>query len=93
MKWICLVCEKELIELHPSPPVEKATWPNIEGGTIQVNFGYGSAYDDGLNPIEHHACICDECWEKKKHLTRAVEVERCLKWKELPPNYQDDSNW
>ena len=87
MKWMCIVCEKELEVLSaPSPPInEKATFPNIEGGTIEIHFGFGSIYD-GINSVKHHSCICDNCWGKKKHLTRAVEEEKRIIWKELPAN-------
>jgi len=53
-------------------------WPNIEGGTIAIDFGYGSRFDDMngfMGHTEHQTCICDDCYEQKKHLIRAVEIE------------------
>ena len=88
MKWICIVCEKELFDINKIPlPLERALFPNLEGGTMEINFGYGSEFDDGMNSIVHHSCICDECWKKKRHLTRAIVVDKITTWKELPSDY------
>ena len=72
---------------------KRAVFPNIAGGIIEIHFGYGSIYDEGIHHIKHHSCICDDCWKKKKHLTRAVREKSYITWEEMSTNYQDDPDW
>lgn len=82
-KWRCIVCEKDLpldIILH-----EKTVLPNIEGGTMQINFGWPSSHDqlESLNRgVEERyiACICDSCFDKKRHLTKMVRINTSTKY-------------
>lgn len=50
-------------------------------------LGIGSKYDMFLNPltdeIKYQACICDNCFEKKKHLARLVKVTHKTEWLEI----------
>ena len=70
----------------------QALWPVVEGGTVSIDFGYGSRFDDmnsdGLC-VEHQACICDDCYEAKRHLTRAVVTHHSAAWEILPAEYRD----
>jgi hypothetical protein len=68
-----------------------ALWPTVEGGTVSINFGYGSKFDDmnlGDRRVEHQACICDDCYEARRHLTRAVVARRSAMWDVLPADYR-----
>jgi hypothetical protein len=70
----------------------EALWPAVEGGTMSIDFGYGSRFDDmNLDGrcVEHQACICDDCFEAKRHLTRAVVTRRSAAWEVLPADYRD----
>ena len=71
----------------------QALWPVVEGGTASIDFGYGSRFDDmnldGRRCVEHQACICDDCYEAKRHLTRAVVTRRSAAWEILPADYRD----
>ena len=79
----------------PEPPDDgdddQALWPVVEGGTVSIDFGYGSRFDD-MNldgrRVEHQACICDNCYEAKRHLTRAVVTRRSAAWEILPADYR-----
>lgn len=93
MDWICLVCEKS-VEVDPQATgsLKPACCPCVEGGTININFGWFSRFDD-LNGIAgrhviHQAVICDDCYEKKQHLTRPVVARDTTEWKELPLDYR-----
>ena len=96
MIWKCLICEKDMT---PNDPMDRgddstATLPNIAGGTMEIDFGYGSWFDDGNGflrgqYIRHQACICDDCYQKKMHLTRAIEVKTQNRFVVLPSGYRD----
>lgn len=69
----------------------RALWPTVEGGTLSINFGYGSRFDDvnlGDRRVEHQACICDGCYEERRHLTRAVVARCSAAWEVLPADYR-----
>ena len=87
MRWHCIVCEKIMIPEHEGG-LDPACWPNIEGGTMAIDFGYGSKYDDNNGYqgccFEWQSCICDECFDKKKHLCRHVEIIDKKQWKIVP---------
>lgn len=88
--WRCLICEKEVRIDHPGDD-SRAAWPNLEGGSIEIDFGYGSRFDDeNFHPpphVTHQACVCDDCYEAKKHLTRAVVKKTTSRWQLLSPDY------
>jgi len=92
--WKCLVCEKDLTPVADYPgDDDQACLPNLEGGTIDIDFGYGSRFDD-LNEIQqdrirHQACICDDCFEARIGLTRPVITRHQRKWHILDPDYRD----
>ena len=73
----CIVCEKDL------PPFDDDMPENIEGGTMDIDFGYGSDYDTGNGfsgrSFYFSAVICDECFSNKKHLGQWMSFERTLK--------------
>ncbi len=80
--WYCIVCEKPMKIIGNEGSADPATWPNVEGGTISIDFGYGSIYDQ-MNMEEHRevqTCICDECFKQKRNLTREVTVKKVTKW-------------
>jgi len=87
--WRCIVCEKEVKTDHPGDD-SQALWPNLEGGTVKIDFGYGSRFDD-MNfhrpHVTHQACVCDDCYEVKRHLTRAVVKKTTSRWQILPPEH------
>lgn len=92
-QWRCLICEKPVyVDIEGDD--DKGIWPAIEGGTITISFGWCSRFDDmnGLEgeSVEHQACICDDCYAKKMHLTRPVvhSIEQC--WKTLSLDYRKD---
>ena len=90
--WKCLVCEKDLTpDADWSGDDDQGSLPNLEGGTIDINFGYGSRFDDVnvSRRIQHQACICDDCYEKKMGLTRAVMVTHTQRWDILVLGYRD----
>ena len=74
---VCIICEKDL------PPFDDDMPENVGGGTMDIDFGYGSNYDtgNGFSGRSYHfsVAICDECFEKKKHLGYWVSLERVLK--------------
>lgn len=84
MAWICIICEQE-VEIIREGKLHPACWPNINGGTIRLDFGYGSRFDqcDGMSgsKTEYQGCICDDCFEQKKDLCRQVEITTETKWK------------
>jgi len=87
--WRCIVCEKEVGIDHPGDD-SIARWPNLEGGTVEIDFGYSSRFDDMnfCGPyVTHQACVCDDCYEIKRHLTRAVTKKTTSQWQVLPPEY------
>ena len=92
--WICLVCERKMTSaVDYEGNDERACLPNFEGGTIDIDFGFGSRFDDlnGIqqNRIQHQACICDDCYEAKMHLTRPVITTHTRKWDILDSDYRD----
>jgi transcription initiation factor IIE alpha subunit len=96
MRFRCLICEKDITpdDSREHGDDTTATLPNLEGGTISIDFGYGSRFDD-MNgfvhgqEVEHQAYICDDCYEKKMHLTRAVETRTQSRFVVLSPGYRD----
>ena len=79
-EWKCIVCEK-VMEIINSGSMSPGFFPNIDGGTIIMDFGYGSKFDQINSQSEIHSCICDKCFEKKRHLTREVECTIIKQWK------------
>lgn len=85
MEWKCLICEKPIEMGGYKGSMDPACWPSVVGGTISIDFGYPSKFDQmngwhGDNE-EVQACICDECFEKKQHLTRTVEIHKTTQWR------------
>ncbi len=70
----CIVCEKDL------PPIDDKMSDNIEGGTLDIDFGYGSTHDTGISVGGWHTvfqtAICDGCFNKKKHLGEWVGLKQ-----------------
>jgi len=53
--------------------------PNIEGGTAEISFGYGSRNDQIENLLEcanykYIACLCDDCFDEKRKLIKKVYI-------------------
>lgn len=90
--WKCLVCEKDLTPDVDYSGDDRACLPNLEGGTIDMDFGYGSRFDDfnGIQQdrIQHQACICDNCYEAKMGLTRPVIATHTRRWDILASDYR-----
>jgi hypothetical protein len=86
-KWICICCEKEVpiyIDGYPGND-EEGISPNLEGGTVEIHFGFGSKFDQiedmmSRRDIRIQACVCDKCFTKKINLTRKIEVRKTRKY-------------
>ncbi len=56
----------------------------MNGGTLELDFGYGSRYDDAvydpMHEVSCQGCICDDCIEKKHHLLRSVVKRTTVAW-------------
>lgn len=91
--WKCIVCKKDLTpETNDAGSDDQAYLPNLAGGTIKIDFGFGSRFDD-VNihegtVVQHQACICDECYETHMELTRPVITIHTKKWKILNSDYR-----
>lgn len=88
----CIICEKDVpIILDSSGDDKSGLLPNIEGGTLSIHFGYGSKFDLFIEEIKREiqiqGCICDNCFDRKKHLTRKVCVKTKRQFKELKNDY------
>lgn len=96
MDWICLICEKPIaVDPKATGSLKSACWPCVGGGTVNIDFGWFSRFDD-MNDVAgrcvtHQAVICDDCYEKKQHLTRPVVVHdhTATEWEELPLDYRE----
>lgn len=82
MKWKCLICERELSIIYKGDD-STATFPNIDGLSIEASAGYGSRFDLNENEGRHvfQSAICDSCFESKQNLFRLVHIERKSSWK------------
>jgi len=84
MEWTCLICEKPIdIDPGSTGSLKPACWPSVAGGTISIDFGWFSRFDDlGIDGhhIIHQAVICDGCYENKRHLTRTVVSRQITEW-------------
>lgn len=94
MDWVCLICE-EPVEVDPGATgsLKPACWPCVGGGTVNISFGWFSRFDD-MNGIAgrcvaHQAVICDDCYERKRRLTRPVVSRDTTEWEELPLDYRE----
>ena len=88
-KFRCIVCEQEIPNCHEGSD-DPASWPNIDGGTINIDFGFGSEFDTGLNShIRCQTAICDGCMKKKKHIVRWVAANTTTKWEVVDPDEFD----
>lgn len=95
MDWICLICEEPVdVDPQATGSLKTACWPCIGGGTVSIDFGWFSRFDDmnGIagRRVTHQAVICDDCYEKKRRLTRPVTSRSSTEWKELPPDYREE---
>jgi len=85
-KWKCIICEQNVKVIFDGN-MEKGYFPNIEGGNISIKFEYGSKHDmfllQSTGDLKYQMCICDNCFDKKKHLSRLIRVIRKTKWKEI----------
>lgn len=77
--WRCLVCGKEMVIEYPGDD-SRATWPNVNGATATLHFGYGSEHDQLLDRTEFQACVCDSCYAQHRDRVRPVETIRYAKW-------------
>jgi len=91
MKWKCIVCA---IELHDASvrPGEESTDEYLDGclpaldggGTIDINFGFGSNFDGLTRPrTSIQGAICDTCFVARKNCVRVVDETRKVEWKEV----------
>jgi hypothetical protein len=84
--WKCICCEKE-IAFDNLGDDETGTLPSLAGGTMNIHFGWFSKFDhlpqylDTYADLKIQAAICDQCFEKKQHITRKVEVIESTKYK------------
>lgn len=87
--WKCIVCAKE-IHFDPNGPGDDGggLLPNLEGGTIEIRFGYGSKFDQLEDMLSHRdyriqGAICDSCFLRKQYLTRKVEVRNTKRYVQI----------
>ncbi len=57
---ICLICENKL-------KVDHGIFV-LDAGTIDINFFFGSKFDQTQESINIKSYICDTCYEKKKNI-------------------------
>lgn len=83
LNTICLICNKQLKELYPS--TDDNVLPTIDGGHVEITFGYGSIHDDITGTVCHLALICDECFDnaKKNKLVKSFIKTREIKMEEM----------
>ena len=55
----------------------RGIYPNIDGATIELDFGYGSEFDDCRCKDIHQSAICDECYRAHRDRVRTVAVRHC----------------
>ena len=90
-KWQCLICGKE-ISIYADGRAgndEEGILPNLEGGTLEIHFGFGSKFDQIEDMIRHRNCriqgaICDWCFQEKQSLTRKVDIIEKRKYVSKP---------
>ena len=84
--WRCLICKKEIpFDPHGPGDDQEGLLPNLEGGTIEIHFGYGSKFDQLREMLSHRdyrtqGAICDKCFTEKQYLTRKVEVREARRY-------------
>lgn len=79
-EWKCLCCGKDLPIEKNCISDNKELFPNIEGGTMRIDFGYPSKHDLMDSGEEFVACICDACFEEKHSLTKKIRIEKPTKY-------------
>jgi len=88
-EWFCIICSKRLPNICLTPDDDKydnsGVHPNIEGGTAEISFGYGSRHDQIENLLEcanyrYIGCICDDCFDDKRSLIKRVLIEKRYKF-------------
>ncbi len=80
-KWKCIICENDLPIEKDCRSDDKRLFPNIEGGTARLHFGYPSKYDQLVSIVANHheeyiIAICDDCFDKKCGLAKRVLVNK-----------------
>ena len=89
-KFRCIVCEQEIRNCGSDGSDKPASLPNIEGGTIDIDFGFGSEFDTcngwGNRHVVCQTAICDGCMKKKRHLVRWVTPKKTTEWEVLDPD-------
>ena len=75
----CLICGKQVGLIYKGQD-DPAIYPGMVGGTVDINFGYGSIYDEMNGPRIHQALICDNCFLTVRDRTRTVIATRYVKW-------------
>lgn len=73
--WKCIICERP-VDIVGDGSDDEGRWPMIRGGTIQLDFGFGSTYDLMNNNEMYQSCVCDECAGKKHDLLRRIHIVR-----------------
>lgn len=87
--WKCLVCEKS-VEVVFDGNDDRGILPCLVGGTLSIDCAYGSQFDMLTHParmagnvVETQGCICDDCFGKKQHLLRQVQIEQTRTFKQV----------
>jgi len=87
--WKCICCEKEIPFDTGSPGDDhEGLLPCLEGGTLDIHFGWFSKFDQLEDMMSHgeyiiQGAICDDCFEKKNRLTRKVELRKNTRFVEV----------
>jgi len=70
--WKCLICGEEMQVIFEACD-EKGLLPNFtNGGTVNIDFGYGSQFDNLMLPGTWQSAIHDECFNKIRERSRRV---------------------
>ena len=86
--WFCIICSKPLPNhcLDENDDFDNSgVFPNVEGGTFRLHFGYGSRNDQLESMLNHRqeeyiGCICDNCFDDKRSLMKLVIVKESKKF-------------
>lgn len=91
MVWKCITCAIELRDAS-IPPGEKGETEYLDGclpaldggGTIDINFGYGSAFDSLVHrDVVIQGAICDKCFVARKNCVRILKETKKISWEQL----------
>ena len=81
MEWKCIVCGENM-EVLDEGDDSKGILPNLDGGTVEIGFGWGSALDCHMIPGVWQSAIHDNCFETVRSRCRHVLVHKNKQFEE-----------